>query len=94
MEALQSVRVEEAWPQLVRLRPELGALEGQFAPGSIRQGDEDAGWDQLFTALAPLIGPDADTGVTDRVLRSVTAHDIARLFLAVRVGLLDRVEYE
>jgi len=93
IEELYSVSVEDAYSQLAKLRPQLRLLEAQFGQRSTRtENEKNALWSELLAGLAPLIGPDAD--VSDPLLRSVSAHNIARLYFAVRSGLLDEVEYE
>ncbi len=94
IEALYSTRVELAYPALVELQPGLQGLDQRFAPRAISDDEKDASWDELRAALAPLIGPEAGSEVTDPLLRTKAAHHIARLFLALRVGLLDEIEYD
>ena len=86
--------VEEAFPGLVALRPELGDLEPRFEGRALGQIDQDALWDELLASLDPIIGPDADSSVTDPLLRSLSAHSIARVYLALRAGLIDAVDYD
>jgi hypothetical protein len=94
IEVLYSVRVEDAFPTLVELQPELRRLERQFNPRTFGEDQSEAIWDELIEALAPIIGPKAEIEVTDPLLRTRSAHNIARLFLALRVGLLDEAEYD
>ena len=94
VEALYAVRVEDAFPTLVDLQPDLRKLEQQFSRRNIGEEVKNAVWDELLGALAPVIGPEANPDVTDPLLRLDSAHNIARLFLAVRVGLLDEVDYD
>jgi hypothetical protein len=88
---LMSVPVEEAWPTLVRLQPGLADLETRFAPRPVRESERDPLWDELIGALEPVVGHDAQSD--DPLVRSDPAWNVARLFLAVRVGLLDEVDY-
>ena len=78
IEALYSTPVELAYPRLVELQPRLEELNRQFAPRVIADDEKDSVWDELWAALAPLIGPEADTDVTDPLLRPrlhTTSHD-------------------
>jgi hypothetical protein len=94
IEALYSTPVEIAYPTLVELQPRLDELNRQFAPRTIAENAKDSVWDELRAALAPLIGPEAEANVKDPLLRTKAAHHIARLFLALRVGLIDEIDYE
>jgi hypothetical protein len=94
IESLYSTRVEVAYPTLVELQPRLEELETRFAPRDIAEDDKESVWGDLWAALAPLIGPDAGADVRDPLLRTKAAHNIARLFLAFRVGLLDEIDYD
>ena len=53
--------------------------------------DEDSRWNELLEGLALLVGPDADAD--DPLLRSAAAHNIARRYMAMRLGLIDDVQY-
>jgi hypothetical protein len=94
IEALYAMTVDQAYPTLVGLQPKLGDLESQFTPRSIDEVSKDAVWDELLAALDPVIGPQADLDVTDPLVRTERAHNIARLFLALRIGLLQEIEYD
>jgi hypothetical protein len=92
VDELMSVPVEDAWPTLVALQPGLADLETTFAPRrSVSDAERDPLWGELIGALEPMVGRDA--GSDDPLVRSDPAWNVARLFLAVRVGLLDEVDY-
>jgi hypothetical protein len=92
VDELMSVPVEEAWPTLVALQPGLADLETTFAPRrSVSDEERDLLWEELVGALKPVVGGDARSD--DPLVRSDPAWNVARLFLAVRVGLLDEVDY-
>lgn len=95
IQRLMSVRVEEAYPELVELMPDLRGLEHQFAPRTLTDSDKDAVWAELIRALDPMIGPKAtEPGPADPLLRTRNAYNVVRLFFALRVGLLAEVEYD
>lgn len=91
---LDAVPVGEAFPSLVALRSELDQLERQFAARAVDDVTRDALWDEPFAALDPMIGQEADSSMTDPLLRSHAAHNSARLFLARRAGLIGAVAYK
>jgi hypothetical protein len=91
---LYSVPVEVAFASLTELRPGLADLQGQFEGKARGAVDQEAAWDELFAALEPMLGPEADSSVSDPLLRSESAHNIARLFLALKAGLIDGVDYD
>ena len=86
-----AVRVEDAFPQLAEMQPKLRELEEEFAPRSVDPGEKQALWDDLIAKLSPVVGPEALE--EDPFLRSDTVWNVARLYLAVRVGLLEEVDY-
>jgi hypothetical protein len=87
-----SVPVDVAWPTLVALQPGLADLETTFAPRRlVSDAERDPVWGELIGALEPMVGRDARSD--DPLVRSDPAWNVARLFLAVRVGLLDEVDY-
>jgi hypothetical protein len=91
IDEVMGVRVEDAFLHLVEMQPKLRELEEKCAPRSVDPGDKDALWDELIAELAPVVGPEAV--IKDPFLRSDTVWNIARLYLAVRVGLLEEVDY-
>ena len=93
MDELYSVPVEEAFSILTSLSPHLIALQQEWSARSMDDPDQsDAVWDELLASLAPVVGPDASAEVNDPLLRTTAAHNIARLFLALQVGLLDHID--
>ena len=93
IESLYATTVELAYPTLVQLQPKLRDLEAQFAARPIGEAEREAVWAELLAALDPVIGPKADLNMTDPLVRTERAHNIARLFLALRVGLLQEIDY-
>jgi hypothetical protein len=91
LDEVMSVPVEVAFPRLAELQPKLRELEEDFAPRPVDPNEEEALWDDLIAKLSPVVGPDAVDG--DPFLRSDTVWNVARLYLAVRVGLLEEVDY-
>jgi hypothetical protein len=91
IDEVMAVRVEDAFPHLVELQPKLRELEDEFAPRTVDPGDKDALWDELIAKLSPVVGPEALD--EDSFLRSDAVWNVARLYLAVRVGLLEEVDY-
>jgi hypothetical protein len=91
IDEVMAVRVEDAYPHLAEMQPKLRELEETFAPRSVDPGDKDALWDELIAALSPVVGPNALDD--DSFLRSETVWNVARLYLAVQVGLLEEVDY-
>jgi hypothetical protein len=76
----------------VALQPGLADLETTFAPRrSVSDEERDLLWEELVGALKPMVGEDARSD--DPLVRSDPAWNVARLFLAVRMGLLDEVDY-
>ena len=91
IDEVMAVPVEDAFPHLVEMQPKLRELEEEFPPRLVDPGDKDALWDDLIAKLSPLVGPEALN--EDSFLRSDTVWNVARLYLAVRVGLLEEVDY-
>lgn len=95
VDQLYSVSVEEAFPILTSLSPRLVALQEHWSARSVDDPDHsDELWGELLASLAPVVGPDASEEVNDPLLRTAAAHNIARLFLALQIGLLNHVDYD
>jgi hypothetical protein len=98
-----SVEFDEAYAELVQLRPELRTVEEQFSSRFTDQPfdpellDDDQWheqWSELEEALKPVVGPEADEDVGDPLLRSRFAFDLASMFLGGRMGLVNNTDDE
>ena len=56
VDEISGIRVEEAWPKLVRLQPGLGDLEARFVPRQVSKAESGPLWDELIDAIKPLVG--------------------------------------
>lgn len=90
MEELESLPIDLSYERLRELQPELGELELRLARSSNHNGNADELWDELLTKLDRLLGPGAANA--DPLLRSGLAHNIARLYLAEKIGLITEIE--
>jgi hypothetical protein len=91
IDEIRLVPVEVSFPTLVALQPALGELEARFSPRTVDDADREALWNELIDSIKPIVGPDA--AADDPLLLTRTAWNVARLYLAVRVGLLETVDY-
>ena len=94
VDELYTPPVENGFRILAAISPELQTLDAQWSSRTADGGDVDELWNELIGSLAPVVGPDAVPGVSDPLLRTKSAHNIARLYLALQAGLLGHIDYD